>query len=128
MGKWSAEFCQMKAWQVAFDVTFDVYQLSRKFPLDERFGLTDQVRRSSVSVPSSIAEGYARRYPKDKAYHYTVARSSAEELKAELMIARRLSYVDEAAFERVMIKLDEACRLIHGLIEAMYRKADGPKE
>lgn len=70
-------------------------------------------------MTSSIAEGCGA-----EAYHYTVARSSAEELKSELMIAQRLGYIDVERFESVLVKPDEGCRLIHGMIEAMLRKAE----
>jgi four helix bundle protein len=122
MEKWRADFTQMKAWQVAYAVALEVYRLTGVFPSRERFGLADQMRRAALSMPSSIAEGYARRRPRDKGYFY-VARSSGEELKSELMVARDLGYVDTAAFESVMTRLDEACRLMHGLIETMETKA-----
>ncbi|HEX7896971.1 MAG TPA: four helix bundle protein [Planctomycetota bacterium] len=109
----------MKAWQVAYEVTLEVYRLTSAFPPMERFGLVNQMRRASVSMPSSLAEGYARRRPRDKGYFYTVARSSGEELKSQLMVSRDLGFIQPAKFEAVMIRLDEACRLMHGLIEAM---------
>lgn len=123
MERWRADFTQMKAWQVAYAVTLEVYRLTSSFPPMERFGLVNQMRRASPSMPSSIAEGFARRRPRDKGYFYTVARSSGEELKSELMVSRDLGYIEPERFEAVMFRLDEACRLMHGMIEAMEARA-----
>ncbi len=125
MANWRAEFMRLEAWKVSHEVALEIYRVTAAFPARERFSLVDQMRRAALSMPSSIAEGYARRRPRDKGYFYTVARSSGEELKAELLVARDLGYIAPGPFEALMSRLDHACRLTHGMIEAMEAKADG---
>jgi four helix bundle protein len=125
MESWRADFSKMKAWPMAFAIRLDVYKATGKFPAAERFGLASQMRRAASGIPTSIAEGFARRRPRDKGYFYTVARSSGEELKSELMISRHLGYLDTALYEGLIARLDEVCRMLYGLIESMERKASG---
>lgn len=126
MVAWHAEFSKMKAWQMGFAITVDVYKATARYPAGERFGLVGQMRRAATGIVTSIAEGFARRRPRDKGYFYTVARASGEELKAELMISRELGYLDTAVFDGLMTRLDEVCRMLYGLISSMERKASAP--
>lgn len=119
MEGWKADFTKMKVWQMAFEVAIDVYEATRSFPSEERFGLSSQMRRAALSISSCIAEGYARRRPRDKGYLYTVAHSSAQELKSELLVADRLKYLEPRRFHGLMTRLDEVGRMLHGMIEAM---------
>ena len=67
MANWQTEFMRLEAWKVSHEVVLDVYRLTATFPAGERFGLVDQMRRAALSMPSGIAEGYARRRPRDAA-------------------------------------------------------------
>jgi four helix bundle protein len=118
MPEWRADFTRLEAWQKACDVVEAVYSLTRSFPREELYGLGGQMRRAAVSMPTNIAEGYARRHPRDKSRFYVIARSSGEELKSLLFLATRLNFVEADSFETIMGLLDHACRLSHGLIEA----------
>lgn len=115
---WQAEFTKLKAWQVACDVAEEVYTLTDTFPRREIFGLTAQMRSAAVSMSTNIAEGYGRRHPRDKARFYEISRSSGEELKSLLCLSFRFGYVELAQFDPAMTRLDHACRLAHGLVEA----------
>jgi four helix bundle protein len=96
-----------------------VYRLSAKFPSDERFGLTSQLRRSSVSVPSNIAEGAARSSSADYLRFLHVARGSLSELDTQLLLARRLGLAEPDALiddliDRVFSKLNALIRTLRG--------------
>jgi len=83
----------LDVWQLAVELTVCVYEITQGFPADERFGLTSQMRRAAVSVPSNIAEGYARDHSPDYARFVSISRGSLSELETQLVIAGRLGYV-----------------------------------
>ena len=85
---------RLDVWRDAMALVETVYRLSRSFPDSERFGLTSQVRRSAVSIPSNIAEGAARRSTSEYLRFLSIARGSLSELDTQFQIAARLDYVD----------------------------------
>jgi four helix bundle protein len=90
-----------------------VYQRTRAFPREEIYGLTSQVRRAAVSVPSNIAEGAARTGPKEFARFLSIARGSLAELETELLIAVDLGYLDRN--DQAFLLMDRVARLLTGL-------------
>ena len=92
-------------WQKAHQLTLDVYDLTRAFPADERFGLTAQMRRAMVSVEANVAEGSGRTSEKDFSRFLDIAIGSANEVECQARIARDLGYVTEEAYERVTQRL-----------------------
>lgn len=113
----TTSFTQLNVWQAAHKVTVEIYRLTRSYPADERYGLCSQMRRAAVSVPANIAEGFARRSPRDKGRFYLIARSSAEELKYFLILSRDLEYAPAAALELLGRELESVCRMLHRLLE-----------
>ena len=104
---------QLDVWKEAMLLVRQVYEVTRHFPQEEIYGLTAQVRRSAVSVPSNIAEGAARSSNKEFANFLSIARGSLSELETQLLIA-----VDLGFFERdnkVFDKMERVSRLITGL-------------
>ena len=102
------------AWQEAIQLVKATYTLTRPFPREEQFGLTAQMRRAAISVPSNIAEGAARSSRKEFVHFLVLARGSLSELETQLVIARELAYVvDSTDVEALM---DRVFRLIAGLI------------
>jgi len=93
-----------------------IYALTSAFPADERFGLTSQMRRASVSVPSNIAEGAARSTKKEFLHFLIMARGSLSELDTQLALARRLSFIPES--RQADDHLNQTFRLLNGLISA----------
>ena len=87
---------QLIVWQKAMDLAVEVYRLSRAFPRDERFRLTDQVTRAAVSVPANIAEGRARSTAREYAHFLAIAKGSAMETETFLGLAVRLGYLSSA--------------------------------
>lgn len=105
------------AWQKAYALVLTVYRVSGRFPTEERFGLTQQVRRAAVSIPSNIAEGFGRQATQDYLRFLDMARGSAHEVQTQLRIAFDLGYVsgDADALEDVA----EVIRLLNGLIKSL---------
>src|SRR6185369_4825205 len=89
------------AWQKAMDLVELVYAATTGFPTDERFGLTSQVRRAVVSIPSNIAEGQARRSQSEFLHFLSIAHGSLREVETQLLIATRLRYLDPAVGDAV---------------------------
>jgi four helix bundle protein len=106
---------RLEAWNKAIDLVIDVYKSTEHFPREERYGLTSQIRRASVSIPANIAEGAGRFSTKEFAYLLSNAQGSASELETELIISNKLGYLDEAGFVDLITKLDRVGRLITGL-------------
>ncbi|RYG99583.1 MAG: four helix bundle protein [Alphaproteobacteria bacterium] len=88
--KGSAGFQNLKVWQLAMDLVVAIYEATAEFPASERFGLTSQIRRAAVSVPSNVAEGNGRTSRKEYAYHVSVASGSLRELQSQIILAGRL--------------------------------------
>ena len=106
-------------WQKGMDLVEEVYGLSSGFPRDERFGLTNQVRRAAMSVPSNIAEGHGRLYKAEFLRQLSIARGSLMEVETQLKAAVRLGYLESARTPRVFDLCGEVGRLLNGLIRSL---------
>src|SRR3954468_12430988 len=84
------------AWQKAMDLVEQVYRLTRAFPREELYGLTNQVRRASVSIPSNIAEGQGRGVGGEFAHHLRIANGSRQEVETQILLGVRLGFIIEA--------------------------------
>jgi four helix bundle protein len=94
-------FIDLNAWKTAHKLALDVYKVTNKFSVPEQYGLTSQIRRSAVSVPSNIAEGFSRRSRKDKIQFYTFASGSLTELQSQLILARDLKFLQIENFDKL---------------------------
>ena len=103
-------------WQKTMAWVEHVYAATRPWPADERFGLTSQVRRAAVSVASNIAEGCARRSTAEFLRFLSIARGSLAEAETQLMLGRRLGYLDDPQLEPLLDAADEISRMLSGLI------------
>jgi len=108
-------------WQKAMDFVEEVYKLTDTMPKTELYGLTSQIRRSAISIPSNIAEGAARNHDKELVQFLYVALGSVAELETQLLLAERLKFVPEAPINN----LSEIKKMLLGLIKS--KKADGKK-
>lgn len=88
-----SNYRKLKVWQLSYELSLQVYKVTKEFPEDERFGLASQMRRCAVSICSNIAEGSGRESSRDKSHFYTIAKGSANELEAQTLIAHGLSYL-----------------------------------
>jgi four helix bundle protein len=104
------------AWQKAKTLALNVYRCTREFPRDEIYGLSSQMRRAAVSVPSNIAEGKGRYSQKEFVQFLYHARGSLLELETQLSIARDLEYIDLPVFENLESETEELGRILNGLI------------
>ncbi len=107
------------AWQKAMDLVVEVYQTTTAFPHDERFGLTNQVRRAAVSIPSNIAEGQGRGPTQDFIRFLCMARGSLQEVDTQLILATRLGYIPQERCDRLSDLLIELAKVINGLIRSI---------
>ena len=104
------------AWQKAINLVVETYAVTERFPKHELYGLTSQIRRAAVSVPSNIAEGQAH-YSKPEFRHFLQhARGSLAELETQVLIAERLKYMDSETSHRLDRMAEEVGRIINGLI------------
>ena len=109
------------AWQKAMDLVEHVYAATKAFPGDERYGLTMQLRRAVVSVPSNIAEGQGRRSRNEFVHFLSVAHGSLREVETQLLIAVRLGYLRREVSTPVLELSDEVGRLVSGLARSLDR-------
>jgi four helix bundle protein len=117
----------LEAWQLAMDFVTDVYTATRVLPPEERYGLTSQVRRAAVSIPSNISEGHQLG---GKSYKRSVslALGSLAEVDTQLEIALRLQYLDQQAFTSVTRKSSRLRQILHGLRRALSKNtAQNPR-
>lgn len=108
-------FEKLDVWHKAIAFADLVYSVSRQFPDDERFGLTSQMRRASVSISSNIAEGSGRTSDKDFARFLEIAYSSVLETLSQAHIAQRQAFLKEADFRQLYVKSEELTRMLSGL-------------
>jgi four helix bundle protein len=107
------------AWQKALDLVIAIYQVSASFPKDEVYGLTSQLRRAAVSVPSNIAEGQGRHGRAEFRHFLRQASGSLMELETQIIIAERLCYVSSETASRLLCSSAELGKILNGLINSL---------
>lgn len=123
MGQKSQSYRDLIAWQKAIDCVEVIYQLTKKFPAEENFGLTAQIRRSVTSIPANIAEGYGRLHAGDYLRFLSIARGSLFETETHLYLALRLGYCQSDSHDEVLAQLQVVSRLIQGLIRSVKQSS-----
>ncbi|MFG0250125.1 MAG: four helix bundle protein [Phycisphaeraceae bacterium JB051] len=113
------------AWQKAYQLVLQVYKVTRSFPKDEQFGLTSQVRRAAISIPSNIAEGWGRGSRKEYIRFLEIARGSIYELDTQLRLAKDLGYLQQQNWE-VLNLAHEVSKILNGLIISVRRPVNNP--
>lgn len=117
------DFHELKVWEKAHRLVVSVYQVTHGFPTAERFGLTLQVRRAAISVPSNIAEGCGRASERELARFLDIAAGSTSEVEYHLLLARDLGYVDEDTAHKLSRQVSEVKRMLSAFIQKLT--ADG---
>jgi four helix bundle protein len=112
---------ELIVWQKAMDLVEEVYNASRTFPREEIYGLTSQLRRAAVSIPSNVAEGQGRRTTPDFLRHLSIAYGSLLELETQILIATRLRYLPNGKCREVLNIASEVGRLLNGLMSSLAR-------
>jgi len=110
-------FRDLKVWQKSIQMTVAIYRLTRSFPRDETYGLTSQLKRSAVSVPSNIAEGHGRLNTPEYRHFLGIARGSNFELQTQLEIARQLNLGDSSLVNEADELSHEVGKMIFGILE-----------
>src|SRR5215469_15699681 len=115
-------FNELIVWQKAIDFVETIYAITATFPRDEVYGLTSQLRRAAVSVPSNIAEGQCRQTTRDFLNFLAIARGSLGEIETQIEIADRLRYISAGKKEMIMERLKEIARLLRELSNSLIRR------
>ncbi len=113
-------FEKLDVWQKAIDFTDLVYANTRSFPTEERFGLTNQMRRAAVSVSSNIAEGCSRSSKTDFARFIEISTGSVFEVVSQAFIGRRQGFLTESGFELLYHAAEEQSRMLSGLRKSLF--------
>jgi four helix bundle protein len=114
----------LMVWQLGMELTERVYAISAKFPREELYGLTSQLRRAASSVPANIAEGNGRRSTRELARHVSIAIGSLCEVETFLQLAKRLDFGNADAIEQSLSMLAEEGRMLRGLQKSLIAKLD----
>jgi four helix bundle protein len=109
------KFRDLRVWHRSHGLVLDVYRLTRSFPGEERFGLTSQLRRSSISVPTNIAEGSKRRRARDYARILNIAEGSLAETEYLLLLSGDLNYIERHVVDRLVAEAKDIARMLHAL-------------
>lgn len=110
-------FQGLEVWKKSHRRVLRIYNLTRDFPKEEKFGLVSQMRRAAVSIPANLAEGFKKRSQKDKSNFYNIAQGSLEEIRYYLILARDLNYI--ADNRELIDSADEIGKMLYGLIQSL---------
>lgn len=110
-------FTDLFIWQKGHKLVLSIYKATEKFPKEERYGLSDQIKRASVSITSNVAEGFGRDKFNDKAHFYTIGLGSVYETQNQLIIARDLKYINESECSVLLNECTEISKMMLVLIK-----------
>lgn len=108
-------FRDLKIWEKGIELVKKVYLVTKEFPKEEQYGLSSQMRRTSVSIPSNVAEGFRRKHNKEYKQFLNIALGSCAELETQLVIARELEYINENQEKDTIELIYYICRMIVNL-------------
>jgi four helix bundle protein len=117
-----SDFQELKVWQKARSLAVSVYEVTRSFPRSEIFGLTQQMRRSSISIVSNIAEGRGRYSRAESISFLIIARGSTLELEAQIIVSHDLEYIEKERARALVKRCIEIARMINGMIRYFRRQ------
>lgn len=112
-------FTDLIAWKEGHKLVLSVYTLTRSFPREELYSLTDQIRRAVVSITSNIAEGFSRQGAKEKIQFYYMALGSLTEVQNQLLVAKDLNYLKKEDFNNIANQTVKVSKLTNGLIKSL---------
>jgi four helix bundle protein len=115
-------FRELRVWQCGMDLVEEVYRLTKGFPKDELYGLTNQLRRAAVSVPSNIAEGQTRSFVKEYLQFLSVARGSLAEVQTQIEIAARLKYLSAEQVQPMLERAESLARQLNALRSSLAER------
>jgi four helix bundle protein len=112
-------FRELRVWQKAMDLVETIYSLTRDFPKEETYGLTSQLRRAAISIPSNIAEGHTREHLKEYLHHLSMAQASLAEVETQLEIAARLKYLQSEQLRELLPETSSLGKQLYALRNAL---------
>ena len=112
----------LRVWQQSIEMVTSIYLMTQSFPKEEIFGLTSQLRRASVSVPSNIAEGYARGSNKEKLHFLRISSGSISEVETQLMLSLNLGYIDQKKFDELSETITSVWKQLNSLISSIKKQ------
>src|SRR6266436_5665765 len=121
-----ASYRDLRVWQLAMGLVIKVYEQTRDFPKHEIYGMTSQMRRAAVSIPSNIAEGKGRSSDRDRAHFFCQARGSLLELETQILIAQQLEYLPSSDGEELIANSSQLGRMLNALIQSL-RDSESPR-
>ena len=116
------EYKDLQVWQKAVDLCVEVYRLVKLLPKEETYALSDQIRRSVVSIPSNIAEGYARRSTKEYLKFLSIANGSRTELETQLIICKKIGYLKDTDISSAIQTTEEIGKMISTIMSKLANK------
>ena len=114
---------ELKIWNRSIDLTVEIYKATNCFPKAETYGLTSQIRRAAVSIPSNIAEGGGRNSSNEFNHFLGIANGSSFELQTQLIIAQRLNLIEENSVDPILKELDELQKMNYKLMLSLQAKS-----
>ncbi len=114
------DFRQLNVWQKAHKLVLDIYELTKKFPKEEKGELVSHIRKAATEVPVKIAEGFMQRNPRDKISSYKVTLQALEEVKYYLILSKDLNYFKDN--EEIILATEEVGRMLTGLVRSVRTK------
>ena len=112
----------LDVWKKAVDFVIDIYKITKMFPKDELYGITNQIRRAAVSIPSNIAEGAGRASDKEFVQFLNIALGSISEVDTQLLICLKLDYINQENYNRLGNEITNIRKMILGLRKFLYAK------
>ena len=116
----------LNVWKKAYALCLKIYGLSKNFPVEERYGLTSQIKRSAVSIPSNIAEGYGRKTTADYIRMLYISYGSICELETQVLLAGDLGFIERTALDKAIASITEIERMLKALINSLEEKHLNP--
>ena len=107
-------FKELRIWQKSMDIAVNCFKLTEDFPKEEKYGLSSQITRAAVSIPSNIAEGSSRSSEKDYARFIEISLGSSYELETQLLIAQRLTYGDQQLLGQTLVDVNDEQKMLMG--------------
>ena len=115
-------FKELNVWQKAYKLCLEIYRITKKFPNEEKYGLSSQMRRAAVSIPSNISEGYGRRTTPDYIRSLYIAYGSNCELETQTLLSGDLGYIENEKQKLLLERISEVERMLKALIKSLENK------
>lgn len=114
-----SDYKNLLVWQKSIILVTNIYSLTDLFPTDEKFGLTSQMQRASVAIPSNIAEGHLRKHKKEYVQFLSIALASAAELETQMIICKSIKKFNKLSFDEVELQLKEIMKMLYVYINKL---------